>query len=147
MQRTLFTCGVKKNESSGGRVYDVTSSMPLFVKNDVKVELKCDACKQEFKSKQYLELHISWNHKDKQTIAIDEVNGKSYSGLQSSIDSYEANFHFNIASPGAAEVGKGHFDLENSKAITHKPTESGQATVSNRRGRGTRKSYTTEFKA
>ena len=53
MQRTLFSCGVeKKIKSSAGRIYDVTSSMPSFVKRDVK-KIKCDACNEEFKSKQY----------------------------------------------------------------------------------------------
>ena len=38
MQRTLFSCGVeKKIKSSAGRIYDVTSSMPSFVKRRLNV--------------------------------------------------------------------------------------------------------------
>ena len=62
MQGTLFKFGITKEiKSSSGRSYDVTASMPLFVK-DSDVSIQCEICNERFKSKQYLDIHIVWKH-------------------------------------------------------------------------------------
>ena len=62
MQGTLFKFGItKKIKSSSGRSYDVTASMPLFVK-DSDVSIQCEICNEKFKSKQYLGVDIVWKH-------------------------------------------------------------------------------------
>ena len=138
MQQTLFSCGVeKKIKSSAGRIYDVTSLMPSFVERDVK-KIKCDACNEEFKSKQYLDLHILWKHKE--NINADEVKCTSHSGPRRLLDLDKDNFNCD------GHKSQNTADLGNSRIITHKPSESEKVSVSNRRGRTKRKSYTVEFK-
>ena len=62
MQGTLFEFGITKEvKSSSGRSYDVTASMPLFVK-DSDVSIQCEICNEKFKSEQYLDIHIFWKH-------------------------------------------------------------------------------------
>ena len=62
MQGTLFKFGITKEiKSSSGRSYDVTASIPLFVK-DSDVSIQCEICNEKFKSKQYLDIHIVWKH-------------------------------------------------------------------------------------
>ena len=49
MQGTLFKFGITKEiKSSSGRSYDVTASMPLFVK-DSDVSIQCEICNESLK--------------------------------------------------------------------------------------------------
>ncbi|KAJ7380544.1 hypothetical protein OS493_009010 [Desmophyllum pertusum] len=64
MNRTLFSCGVKRKVATrSGEVFDVSATYPRSVKLSCK-PVKCDICNECFTAKKYLETYIRFKHSE-----------------------------------------------------------------------------------
>ena len=62
MNRTLFSCGIKRTVTTRkGQEFDVSATFPRSVKL-LRKPVKCDICNESFTAKKYLETHIRFKH-------------------------------------------------------------------------------------
>ena len=137
MQGTLFKFGITKEiKSSSGRSYDVTASMPLFVK-DSDVSTQCEICNEKFKSKQYLDIQIVWKHNRSHKAEESKRELEIDTGLQKLDQDLQQNWDCNGPSKEAAvrETTKSQITVN-----------VGENKKTNRKGSVKRKSCTLDFK-
>ena len=123
MNRTLFSCGVKRTvETRSGEEFDVSATYPRSVKLSCK-PVKCDICNQCFTAKKYLETHIRFKHSE--NLHLEDVSKDKE--LTESTKPYQSE---ETSTTNSNKQGK--------------PVES--AATDNRRGQSRRRSYTVAFK-
>ena len=131
MNRTLFSCGIKRTVTTRkGQEFDVSATFPRSVKL-LRKPVKCDICNESFTAKKYLETHIRFKHSsDKES--KDEIRDNK--------DQTEyRKLHQNEETPTPSSSEQAEQPTVQRKSATIDKEDK-------RRGQSRRKSYTVAFK-